>query len=187
MRGLGERVRKWIGKCWWLKVWRLNECAICFTHYYHCSSDWRSFFFHKRYFGKYLILHLSMQNSKSMVMVDSVDQWSIVCAILYITLTNKHICTQRERERERERERVWRKSLILSKVVFTVLDQKYRKSAILLQFKITVFYLNISYNVIYSCDAKLHFLTVFSVTWSFRKKHSNMLIWCPRNISYYYQ
>jgi len=27
---------------------------------------------------------------------------------------------------------------------------------------------------------------VFSVTWSFRN-HSNMRIWCSRNISYYYQ
>jgi len=33
--------------------------------------------------------------------------------------------------------------------------------------------------------AKLNF-PVFSVTWSFRN-YSNMLIWCSRNISYYYQ
>jgi len=46
--------------------------------------------------------------------------------------------------------------------------------------------------VIYSFDAKAGFLesllcliTVFSVTQSFRN-HSNMLICCSRNVSYYY-
>jgi len=29
-------------------------------------------------------------------------------------------------------------------------------------------------------------ITVFSVTWSFRN-HSNMMIWCSRNIYHYYQ
>ncbi len=39
----------------------------------------------------------------------------------------------------------------------------------------------------YSCDAKLNFQHdyLFSVTWSFRN-HSNMLLWCWINISYYY-
>jgi len=42
----------------------------------------------------------------------------------------------------------------------------------LLQFKIT-YYLSV-------------ITAVFSVRWSFRN-HSNMLIWCSRNVSYYYQ
>jgi len=55
--------------------------------------------------------------------------------------------------------------------------------------KKTVFYLNIFENVIYSCDQSWIFsiiTPVFSVTWSFRN-HSNMLIFCWRNISDYYQ
>ncbi len=48
-------------------------------------------------------------------------------------------------------------------------------------------HLNTFSNVMYCCDAKLSIITpVFSVTWFFRKK-SNMLIYCSRNISYYYQ
>ncbi len=48
----------------------------------------------------------------------------------------------------------------------------------LLQFKITVFYVIIFWNVIYSCDQSWVFsiiTSVFSVTWSFRN-HSNMLV-----------
>jgi len=45
-------------------------------------------------------------------------------------------------------------------------------------------------NVIYYSDVKADFLAditpVFSVTWSFRN-HSDILIFCSRNISYYYQ
>ncbi len=45
-------------------------------------------------------------------------------------------------------------------------------------------------NVILTCDGKAEFLTAiisfFSVTWSFRN-HSNLLIWCSRNISYNHQ
>ncbi len=46
------------------------------------------------------------------------------------------------------------------------------------------------FNAIYSCDGKAEFSAaispVFSVTLSFRN-HSNMLIFCSINISYYYQ
>ncbi len=49
-------------------------------------------------------------------------------------------------------------------------DQKYSKNCeIILQFKITVFYVNIFQNVIYSCDQSWIFsiiTPVFSVTWS---------------------
>ncbi len=51
-------------------------------------------------------------------------------------------------------------------------------------FKIAMFYLNLVYNVIYSCDGKSEFfisiLLVFSVTWSFRN-YSKMLICWSRN------
>jgi len=61
---------------------------------------------------------------------------------------------------------------------------------ILLQFEIIDFYLNIFCNVMYSCNGKVTFSAtisqVFSITWSFRN-HSNMMIWCSRRISYYYQ
>ncbi len=65
------------------------------------------------------------------------------------------------------------------------INQKYcENSEILLQFKITVFHLNIFWILIYSCDQSWIFsiiTPVFSVTWSFRN-HSNMLIFCSRNI-----
>ncbi len=69
-------------------------------------------------------------------------------------------------------------------------EQKYSKNCeILLQFKITFFYFNILWNVIYSCDQSwiVSIITpVCSVTWSFRN-HSNMLICCSRNITSHYQ
>ncbi len=54
--------------------------------------------------------------------------------------------------------------------------------------KITAFYLDIFFYVIFSCDQSKTFsiiTPVFSVTWSFRN-HSNMLICCSRNVYYYY-
>ncbi len=60
-------------------------------------------------------------------------------------------------------------------------DQKYNKTGILFQLKIT---LNIFSNVIYSCDGKVEFSAAITpVTWN----HSNMLICCSTNYSYYYQ
>jgi hypothetical protein len=74
----------------------------------------------------------------------------------------------------------WKKSLMCTKTTCLI--------KILLQFEITGFYLNIFWNVMYSCDGKVKFSAtisqVFSVTWSFRN-HSNMMIWCSRRISYY--
>jgi len=50
----------------------------------------------------------------------------------------------------------------------------------------TVFYVNIFQNVIYPCDQSWIITPVFSVTWPFRN-HSNMMIWCSRNIYNYHQ
>ncbi len=56
---------------------------------------------------------------------------------------------------------------------------------ILLQFKITAFYWEKSNLFLWWQSWILTAITqVFSVTWSFRN-HSNLLIWCSRNISYY--
>ncbi len=57
----------------------------------------------------------------------------------------------------------------------------------ILQLKINVFNFNIILNVICSCDGTAEFSAAtshfFSVTWSSRN-HSNLLIWCSRNIKH---
>ncbi len=64
--------------------------------------------------------------------------------------------------------------------LFVQYKTKYN-SEIILQFKITVSYINIYYNVIYSCDGKAEISAaitpVLSITWSFRIQF-NMMIWC---------
>ncbi len=50
----------------------------------------------------------------------------------------------------------WEKSLMLNKAAF-IWSKNYIKTLILLQFKVTVFYFNILWNVIYFCDGKAEF------------------------------
>ncbi len=55
---------------------------------------------------------------------------------------------------------VFLKFLLLNKFVWSKIKTQYYEK--LLQYKITVFYLNIFVNVIYSCDAALNFQQHFS-------------------------
>jgi len=71
-----------------------------------------------------------------------------------------------------------------SRIVFYFYERSLYYCEILLQFKTTVFYINIFYNVIYSSDESWIFsiiTPVFSVTWFFRNQY-NMIL-CSINIS----
>jgi len=77
----------------------------------------------------------------------------------------------------------WMKSLCSPRLHW--FDQNAAETVILwniIQFKTTVFPSNLFQNVIYSCNEFSAVITsIFSVTWSFRY-HSNILIWCSRNV-----
>ncbi len=79
------------------------------------------------------------------------------------------------------------KSLIFIKAAFIWSNQQYCE--ILLQFQINVPYCNILYIVIHSCDAQLYFQHHYSSLQCHMifRNHNNMLIYCSKNISDYYQ
>ncbi len=81
----------------------------------------------------------------------------------------------------------WKMSLMLTKAAF--IDQKYCKNSNIVKtyFNYNAFCYNIFSNVIYSFDDQAEFsAAITSVIRSFINNF-NMLIWCSRNISYFYQ